>query len=91
MGTYVARNVSGNAFTLSVGNDNTAFLYGKKNETLLKGKLNFNKNEKCYLFTTDSGTYQIAVRDNVIFLPVTENGRIVSKLFTKKGDIAVTY
>lgn len=85
-GTYVAAGENGDKNTLLVHKNNEVDLYGGKNEKLLTGTLEFSQNENCYYFKTDAKTYKLLVRDNVIYLPVNENSRTVSKLFSRMGD-----
>ncbi|MGX8709307.1 MAG: hypothetical protein ACQGTM_03535 [bacterium] len=91
MGYYLSRNTNGISYKLSVMENNEVLLYGDEDNLLYKGKLEYNEKENYYLIKTDSSTYQVVVRDDVIFLPITENGRIVSKLFTKIGSVPVSY
>lgn len=83
-------NGNGGFYGLSIWDNNDVRLYGP-NGVAFQGKLEFNKKGNYYLIKTDSTTYQLAVQDNVIFLPVTENGILSSRLFTKAGDAPVTY
>ncbi len=91
MGYYLSRDTNGISYKLSVMENNEVLLYGDEDNLLYKGKLEYNEKENYYLIKTDSNTYQVVVRDDVIFLPITENGRIVSKLFTKIGSVPVSY
>lgn len=91
IGYYVSRDQNGILYKLSIMNDNKVLLYDMKDNLLFEGKLEFNEKENNYLIITESYTYQVAVRDDVIFLPIIENDRIVSKLFTKVGNFYVTY
>lgn len=91
IGYYVSRDQNGIFYKLSIMNDNKVLLYGMKDNLLFEGKLEFNEKENNYLIKTESNTYQVAVRDDVIFLPIIENDKIVSKLFTKVGNIPVTF
>ncbi|MFL0247156.1 hypothetical protein [Candidatus Clostridium stratigraminis] len=91
LGYYVSRDQNGIFYKLSIMNDNKVLLYGTKDNLLFEGKLELNEKENNYLIKTESNTYQVAVRDDVIFLPIIENDRIVSKLFTKVGNVPVTY
>lgn len=91
MGYYLSRDTNGISYKLSVMENSKVLLYGDEDNLLYEGKLEYNEKENCYLIKTDSNTYQVAVRDDVIFLPIIENGRIVSKLFTKIGVVPVSY
>lgn len=90
-GYYVSRDTNGILYKLSIMNDNKVILYGMKDNLLFEGELEFNEKENNYLIKTESNTYQVAVRDDVIFLPIIGNDRIISKLFTKVGNFSVTY
>lgn len=87
----MSRDQYGIFYKLSIMNDNKVLLYGMKDNLLFEGKLEFNEKENNYLIKTESNTYQVAVRDDIIFLPIIENDKIVSNLFTKVGNIPVTY
>lgn len=84
-------NGSGGIYGLSIWPNNDVRLYGRENQVMFQGKLEFNERENFYSIKTDSTTYQLAVQDDVIFLPVTENGITSSRLFTRAGDAPVTY
>lgn len=84
-------NGSGGIYGLSIWENNDVRLYGPENKVVFQGKLEFNERENYYLITTDSATYRVAVQDDVIFLPVMENGATSSRLFTRAGDAPVTY
>lgn len=84
-------NGSSGVYGLSIWENNNVLLYGPKNEVVFQGKLEFNKKENCYLIKTNSATYRVAVQNDVIFLPVMENGITSSRLFTRAGDATVTY
>lgn len=90
-GYYVSRDTNGILFKLSIMNDNKVILYGMRDNIVFEGQLEFNEKENYYLIKTESNTYEVAVRDDVIFLPIIEGNRIVSKLFTKVGNASVTY
>lgn len=97
-GYYLSRDVSdlskaanGIGYKLSIMQDNKVLLYGSKNDLLFEGKLEFLEKENCYLIKTDSNIFQVVARDDIVFLPIIENGRIISKLFKKVDDIPVTY
>lgn len=90
-GYYVSRDTNGNSYGLSIMDDNKVLLYDPSTHILFEGKLEFNKEKNDYLITTASNIYEVVARDDVVFLPIIENGRIISKLFTKVGDFSVTY
>jgi len=90
-GYYVSRDTNGNSYGLSIMDDNTVLLYDPSTHIIFEGKLEQNKAENDYLITTASNTFEVVARDDVVFLPIIENGRIISKLFTKVGDFAVAY
>ena len=90
-GYYVSRDTDGNSYGLSIMDDNKVILYDPSTHILLKGKLELNKENNDYLITTASNTFEVVARDNVVFLPIIENGRIISKLFTKIDNASVTY
>lgn len=90
-GYYISGDMNEKPYTLSIMRDNSVILYGHSNNVLFEGKLEFNKEENDYLITTDSQIYEVVARDDVVFLPIIENGRIISKLFTKVLDASVTY
>jgi len=90
-GFYVSRDTNGKQYGLSIMQDNKVLLYDHLNNVLFEGKLEFNKAENDYLITTASNIYEVVARDDVVFLPIIENGRIISKLFTKVGDGSVSY
>lgn len=86
-------NGSGGFYGLSIFQNNDVILYGygQKNGVVFRGKLEFNNSENYYLIKTDAATYRVAVQDDVIFLPVMENGIMSSRLFTRAGDAPVKY
>lgn len=86
-------NGSGGLYGLSIFENNDVILYGsgQKNGVVFRGKLEFNESENYYLIKTDAATYRVAVQDDVIFLPVMENGIMSSRLFTRAGDAPVIY
>lgn len=84
-------NGNGGYYGISIWDNNDVRLYGRENQVMFQGKLEFNEQVNTYSIKTDSATYQLAVQDDVIFLPVTENGITFSRLFTRTGDAPVTY
>lgn len=87
-------NAASGQYSLSIYENNDVVLYGSfssTNKPILKGKLEFNEQEKDYLLKTDSATYRVIAQDNTFSLPVTENGITSSRLFTRAGDGVVTY
>ena len=90
-GYYLSRDTNGYSYGLSIMEDSTVLVYDHSNRILMKGKLELNKENNDYLITTASNTFEVVARDDVVFLPIIENGRIISKLFTKVGNASVTY
>lgn len=87
-------NAASGQYSLSIYENNDVVLYGSfssTNKPILKGKLEFNEQEKDYLLKTDSATYRVIAQDDTFSLPVTENGITTSRLFTRAGDGVVTY
>ncbi|XOQ49143.1 MAG: NusG-II domain-containing protein [Eubacteriales bacterium] len=90
-GYYLSRDANGISYKLSIMEDNRVLLYGPKDNLLYTGNLEFNKNGNDYLIVTDTNVFQVAARDDTIFLPIIENKRIISKLFRKVDSASVTY
>lgn len=87
-GIYLSSDATnGILYRLSIMQDNEVLLYGPKGDLLFEGKLEFVEKENCYLIKTESNIYQVVARDDTIFLPIIENGRIISKLFKKVDDM----
>lgn len=91
MGYYLSSDTNGLSYKLSVTEDNKVLLYGDRDNLLYEGQLEFNQKESCYRIKTDASIYQVTARDDVVFLPIVENGRIAGKLFIKVGDAPVFY
>lgn len=91
MGYYVSDYTNGEFYKLSIMQDNQVILYGPKNQVILNGKLESNQNENEYRITTESDSYPIVARDDTVFLPFHENGKINSKLLKKISSSSVTY
>ncbi|WP_040210674.1 hypothetical protein [Clostridium polynesiense] len=90
-GYYLSREANGMLYKLSIMDDNKVLLYGDKNDLLFEGKLEFDEKENCYLIKNEAHTYQVVARDDTVFLPIIENGKIISKLFRKIDNASVTY
>ncbi len=87
----LSKSANGIGYKLSIMQDNKVLLYSPKDDLLFEGKLEFVEKENCYLIKTESNIFQVVARDDTVFLPIIENGRIVSKLFKKTGNASVTY
>ena len=66
-------------------------VYDPITRIVLEGQLEFNQKNNDYLITTASNTFEVVARNDVVFLPIIQNGRIISKTFTKIGNFSVSY
>lgn len=77
-------------FSFSVMDDKNVVFYDEV-QRAHKGTLRFDESANAYLMEIDGHTYQLAVRDDVVFMPVTQNGITVSRLFSRAGSVPVTF
>lgn len=94
-GYYVTQNINGIFYRLSITDDNEVYLYGPgdaiKGDLLYVGKIELDKNKNCYLITTNSNEYQVVGHDDIIYLPIIKNKKIIIQKFEKINDAPVIY
>ena len=90
-GYYLSHDADGSSYGLSISDDNKVIVYEPITRIVLEGQLEFNQKNNDYLITTASNTFEVVARNDVVFLPIIQNGRIISKTFTKIGNFSVSY
>ena len=90
-GYYLSHDADGSSYGLSITEDHKVIVYDPITNIVLEGKLEFNQKNNDYLITTSSNVFEVVARNDVVFLPIINNGKIISKTFTKIGNASVSY